>query len=85
MSKGNPRDQQAIEKLGQNVRKYRILKGLTIVKLSEECDVEYSTISKIERGLINTTISMIVLIAKALTISPSQLLEENFDNNIEDN
>ncbi len=72
----NPREQEAIDKLGQNVRKYRILMGFTMVKLSEECGVEYTTISKIERGILNTSISMIVILARALKIKPSQLLEE---------
>lgn len=75
----NPRDQLAIDKLGQNVRKYRTLNGLTIVKLSEACDVEYTTISKIERGILNTSVSMIVILARALNIKPSQLLEEDIE------
>lgn len=72
----NPKDQKAIELLGRNVRNFRKMKGLTIIQLAGECEVEYTTISKIERGIVNTTVSMISIIAKALDITPSKLLEE---------
>jgi len=76
MAKHNPKNQKAIEMLGGNVRKYRLLSGLTIIQLAGRCEVEYTTISKIERGLVNTTVSTIVIIAEQLNISPSKLLEE---------
>lgn len=76
MASHNPKDQKAIENLGATVRAIRIEKGLTMVELAELCEVEYTTISKIERGLVNTTVSMIVIIARALQIPPSQLLVE---------
>jgi Helix-turn-helix. len=76
MARKNPKDEQAIKKLAQNVRKQRKLKGLSMIELSELCDVDYRTISNIELGNANTTISMITIIAKALDIQPSQLLEE---------
>ena len=69
----NPKDPQAILNFGQNVRTQRTLKGMTIIQLAEKCEVEYTTISKIERGLINTTVSMVVILARALEIDPKQL------------
>jgi transcriptional regulator with XRE-family HTH domain len=76
MATSNPKDQQAIEKLGLNVRRLRMIKGVTMVQLAADCNVEYTTISKIERGLLNTTISMISIIAKALEVHPAKLLED---------
>jgi len=76
MATPNPKDQKAIEKLGSNIRKIRMSKGMTMVQLAGECEVEYTTISKIERGLVNTTISMISIIAKALNVHPTALLED---------
>jgi len=76
MATPNPKDQKAIEKLGQTIRKIRIEKGLTMVQLAADCNVEYTSISKIERGLVNTTISMISIIAKALQVHPSKLLAD---------
>jgi transcriptional regulator with XRE-family HTH domain len=69
----NPRDPATILNFGKNVRKQRKLKGVTMVELAEKCGVEYTTISKIERGLINTTVSMTAIIAKALDIDAGQL------------
>ena len=69
----NPKDPQAILNFGHNVRTQRTLKGMTMVQLAEKCEVEYTTISKIERGLINTTVSMVVILARALEIDPKQL------------
>lgn len=71
----NPRVQEAIEKLGLNVRKYRLMRGMTMVKLSEACNLEYTTISKIERGIINTSVSTIVILAKALNVEVKDLIE----------
>ncbi|MFA4868086.1 MAG: helix-turn-helix transcriptional regulator [Pedobacter sp.] len=76
MAVKNPRNEQAIKKLGQNVRKQRTLKGLSMVKLSELCNVDYRTISNIELGAANTTVSMVAIIAKALAIHPSVLFED---------
>lgn len=76
MATPNPKDVKAIAMLGKNVRKYRTLRGLTIVQLAGKCEVEYTTISKIERGLINTTVSMIAIIARQLEIAPATLLED---------
>ncbi|WP_449439611.1 helix-turn-helix domain-containing protein [Pedobacter steynii] len=71
----NPNDEKLITNVGNNVRKYRTSQNLSIVKLAELCNVEYTTISKIERGKINTTVTMISRICKALNISISQLFE----------
>lgn len=70
------RDKFAIQLLSTNVRKYRIAKDLTMEMLANLAGIEYSQISRIERGLINTSVSVIFAIAKALDIKPGQLLEE---------
>lgn len=69
------RDISAITILGNNVRKYRTEKNITMEALANMANIEYSQISRIERGLINTSISVIFAIAQALDIKPSQLLE----------
>lgn len=43
--------------------------------LANLAGIEYSQISRIERGVINTSVSVIFTIATALKIKPSQLLE----------
>ncbi|MHB8206932.1 helix-turn-helix domain-containing protein [Mucilaginibacter sp.] len=69
------RDENAINTMAKNVRKYRKEKKLTIQELSNIANLEYAQLSKIERGLANSTISTLFEIANALGISPGQLLE----------
>ena len=71
----NPRNDKVINAFGKNVRKYRIAKELTMVELAGLCDVEYGTISTIERGVVNCTISTAYAIAIALNVTLDQLLE----------
>jgi len=75
MATKNPRNDQAIIQFGFNVRKYRTAKGITMVELAQLCVVEYGTISTIERGLVNCTISTAYAIAKALEVTLDQLFE----------
>jgi len=75
MATKNPRNDQVISQFGFNVRKYRTAKGLTMVELAGLCDVEYGTISTIERGIVNCTISTAFAIAKALDVTLDQLSE----------
>lgn len=69
------RDISAITTLAKNVRKYRTEKNMTMEVLANLVGVEYSQVSRIERGVINTSVSVIFAIAKALDIEPSKLLE----------
>ena len=63
---------------GQNVRKYRTLRGLTQVQLSETSGLQQAFISIIERGETNVSLATIVALANALEI-PSVLLLEGVD------
>ena len=49
-----------------------------MMQLAYEADVEYSQIAKIERGLLNTTISTIQILAQALGVKPAELFQFNF-------
>lgn len=71
----NPRDEKVVANFGANVRKYRTEKGYTMVQLAVLCDVEYGTISTVERGVVNCSISTAYRIAQALDISIEQLFE----------
>ncbi|TSJ37380.1 helix-turn-helix transcriptional regulator [Mucilaginibacter corticis] len=74
-SKGR-RNEAAILILAQNVRKYRIAAGLTIMQLANKMDTDYSQIGRIERGLSNPSISTLFDLATALNIHPADLVEE---------
>ncbi|RDC58341.1 XRE family transcriptional regulator [Pedobacter chinensis] len=76
MATKNPRNEKLIITFGANVRKYRNVKGLTMNELAGLCDVELGTISTVERGVVNCTISTAFAISKALEITIDKLLEE---------
>ena len=70
------RDQNAMDLLAANVRKYRALSNLSQESLANLSGIEHSTVSRIERGLMNTSISVIFALAQALGIQPKQLLDQ---------
>lgn len=74
------RHNSGLVKFGENLRKVRIKKNFTQEKLANAADIEISQISRIERGVINTSISQIFVIAKALGVHPKEL----FDFDMED-
>ncbi|MBS1917881.1 MAG: helix-turn-helix transcriptional regulator [Bacteroidetes bacterium] len=63
---------------GKQLRKLREEKGLSMRKLASEAEIEYSQLSKIERGVINTTISTVYTLAAALDIPTSDLFDFKF-------
>ena len=75
MAKKHIVEQVAIQLLADNVRKYRIKANISQTVLADIIGVTYSQIARIELAEINTSVSMIYLIAKALEIEPGKLLE----------
>lgn len=58
---------------GKQLRNLRIEKGFTQERLANELGVEISQISRIERGVINTSITTLYSISKILKIESSEL------------
>jgi len=70
------RDISAINRLASNVRKYRLDKNLSQEALANLAGIEYSQVSRLERGLLNTSVSVIFALANALDLEPSKLIEK---------
>ncbi|MBK7883020.1 MAG: helix-turn-helix transcriptional regulator [Chitinophagaceae bacterium] len=71
------RNDTQLKLIGDNIRKYRLAKGFTQSELAFECgEKEWSQISRMERGLVNFTISYLLLVAEVLEISPKELLND---------
>jgi transcriptional regulator with XRE-family HTH domain len=64
-----------LEKFGKNLKRLRKAKGFSQEKLESAADVSKNQIGNIERGEINTTISTVYLIAKALDTPPKELFD----------
>jgi len=60
---------------GTNLKKIRVRHNFTQAQLAIDCDVDVSVISRIERGVVNTSLSNISIIAKSLKIKPKELFE----------
>lgn len=58
---------------GKNLRLTRLAKGFTQEQLANELGVEISQISRIERGVINTSITTLYSISKVLNVDVSEL------------
>lgn len=65
-----------LKKIGERLQKLRLQKNLTQKELAFMIDVEISQITRIERGIINTSILSLMKIADALEISISEFLKE---------
>lgn len=62
--------------LGQRIRNYRTLKGLSQEKLAELAGCHHTYIGQVERGEKNATIESIDKISSALGVSLSTLFEK---------
>lgn len=69
------RNQEIVNQFGERVRELRIEKGLSMERLAELAETEYSQIARIESGKINTTISTAYRLAKGLGIELKELFE----------
>ena len=64
-----------IKQIGENIRKYRLKKGLTQLDLAAACGFEGSSIGRLENGNTNPTIKTLLKIAKALDIKLTDLVK----------
>lgn len=62
-------------RVGTNVRENRLKKGLTIEQLASEANMEYTQLSRIELGQINTSLFQIYKIANALSVKMPDLVK----------
>ena len=61
--------------VGDKIRRIRITKGLSIQNLAYEIGIEYTQLSRIERGKINTSIFQLFLISRALEVDFADIIE----------
>ncbi len=67
---------RALSDLGARIRQARRRRGLSQAQLAERADMSLPTISRIERGLFNSSVLTIVALAKALDVRAGVLLGE---------
>ena len=67
--------------IGQNIKKFRVEKGLTQNKLGEKSGIEPSNISHIERGATKVSLPTLVSIANALDVSLDEIIYDSLVKN----
>jgi transcriptional regulator with XRE-family HTH domain len=70
-----PADKKVLKKFGENLRRLRKEKGLSLREMSYACSIDNSKIAKIEKGMINITLTTLLQLATALEKHPTVLLE----------
>ena len=65
------------KRVGLNLRKFRLERGLSQEALAFECGLHRTYISGVERGVRNPTVLVLEQIAMALKVPSSRLLEED--------
>lgn len=66
--------QEFLKQVGQQIKKKRLEKGISQVQLADLCERDKQSIERIESGKINTSIYMLHLIASALKIHLSEIV-----------
>lgn len=69
------RDEILLKKIGKKIQEVRLAKNLTQKDLAFALDVEISQVTRIERGVINTSILNILKIIEVLGISKADFFE----------
>ncbi|WP_417558634.1 helix-turn-helix domain-containing protein [Mesoflavibacter zeaxanthinifaciens] len=63
---------------GERIAELRKSKNLSYRKLAQRCNVDYSDISKIEKGQIKIQLPTILELAKGLDVRPKDLFDFDF-------
>ncbi len=73
-----PKNNQSLQKqFGENLKKTRTAKGLSLRALAANCDLDDSNISKIEQGKFDIQLSTLFELAKGLGVEPKELVDLN--------
>jgi transcriptional regulator with XRE-family HTH domain len=69
------RDKKVLIAFGNHLRQLSMSKKLSLENLAYEAEMELSQVYRIEKGIINPTLSTLSALAKALNMSLKELLD----------
>lgn len=69
------RNEKILKKFGKHLESIRKTKNLSLRKLADIADVDFSQIHRIEKGQSNPTLTMLLALAEALDIPVFDLLD----------
>ena len=68
------RQNEFLTTLGKNVKKARKSKGMTLRTLGNMCELDYSSISRLENGARNIHVLTLQMLAEKLEVEITELL-----------
>lgn len=74
--KTNKKDKEILMTIGDNIRKYRMMKEWSQERLAQECDLHRTYIGAVERGERNITILNLLKIKERLEVRLEELYPE---------
>ncbi len=70
------RNESTLTSLANNVKKHRKEAGLSQEELAFQCDIDRTYISKVERGVANPSLLILVKIAETLNVRIEDLVKK---------
>jgi len=68
-------EKELIKRVGRNIRNKRVLKRISQAALSYDADIQKTTVGRIERGEMNTSLATLYKISKALGCEVKDLFD----------
>jgi transcriptional regulator with XRE-family HTH domain len=69
------RNERTLKKFGEHLQRLRLARKLSLRKLADIADVDFSQIHRIEKGLTNPSLTMLLALSKSLDITINELLD----------
>ncbi len=66
---------ELLKQFGEHLKTLRLSKGMSQEDLANDADLSISQISRIERGIINSSLSQLISISKSLDIPTKDLFD----------
>lgn len=67
--------EEVCKKVGTKIRELRLSKGLSIERVAFDAGIEYTQLSRIELGKINTSVYQIYKISNSLSVSVPEIFQ----------
>jgi len=68
-------NEKILKRFGKHLEKIRLDRNLSLRKLADDADVDFSQIHRIEKGQTNPSLTMLLALAESLNISITELLD----------
>jgi len=69
------RNEKTLKRFGKHLEKLRLDRNLSLRKLADIADIDFSQIHRIEKGETNPSLTMLLILAEALNVQVKDLLD----------